>query len=169
MSGNRLCHKLDSITHFYVSPRKNFCKYPFFGHDAVSGPVEDGTFFMAFFSDLGDLHKGFFPQPHLLADFLGFPVNTGGGNVFSKIPEIEYKLSGTYGFDAFGRQKTELPVPVTGMGITFDTMVFHQFCLVDTVFGGAFFFADGNGNYFHKISFCSGVIIIIEIYITMWQ
>jgi hypothetical protein len=152
-SWHLLFHKGYRITHPDGSTGKNFCKHPFFGHDAVSGAVKNGTFFVAFFTDLGDFHKGFLPQPHLLSDFLGFPVNAGGGDIFGKIPELQNKRFGADSINAFSRQKTDLPVPASGMGIPFDAMVFNQFCLVNALLGGAFFFAHGNGNYFHGASF----------------
>jgi hypothetical protein len=84
---------------------------------------------------------------------LVFPVNACGGNVLGKIPEMQNKVFGTHRINAFSCQETELPVPVPGMGIPFDAMVFHQFRLVSAQFGGAFFFAYGNGNYFHNSPF----------------
>jgi hypothetical protein len=145
----RSVYKCDLIAHADGSTGENFSKHPFFWHDTVAGSVKDGAFLMALFADLGDLHQGGIPQPDLLSDFLGFPDNAGGGDILGKIPEIQDKVRGAHGIDTFGCQKTDLPVPVAGMGISLDAMVFQKFCLAHTFFGGALFFADGNGDYFH--------------------
>jgi hypothetical protein len=47
------------------------------------------------------------------------------------------------------------------MGIPLDAVVFHKFCLVHALFGGAFLSADGNGDDFHgQASFFRWVVIM---------
>jgi hypothetical protein len=101
---------------------------------------------MTFFADLCDFHQSIFPQFQASAHRKFPELDAFGGNIFGKIAWIDIETLLTNLRDAFNGQKTDLAMPITGMGIIFKTVILDQSADAYVCFFNAFFGAYGNSN-----------------------
>jgi hypothetical protein len=109
---------------------KNFDKDTLSGHDAVSYLFIYGTAIVTFLADLGDLDQCVFSQFQAGAHRQFPEFDAFGGNIFGKIARIDVKAFFPDLGNTLNSQKTDLAMPITGMGVIFQTVVFHQFARV---------------------------------------
>jgi hypothetical protein len=125
---------------------KNLYKDALSGHDTIPHLFVYGTAIMAFLANLGDFHQCVFSQFQSGAHRQFPEPDAFGGNVFGKITWIDVKtLRPNFG-NAFYSQETDLPVPITGMGIIFQTVIIDKFSGSDICLFDAFFKTNGHGN-----------------------
>jgi len=95
---------------------------PFFGHDAVSGLMVYGTAAVAFLANLGDFNQRL-TNGNPAADRQGDQIDTLSGDVLGKRPGIDIQSQSAHFVDTLFSEQADLPVPVSGMGIAYDTEI----------------------------------------------
>jgi len=137
---------LDAVFRSNSTAFKNLYKDPLSGHDTISHLFVYGTAVMAFLADLGDFHQCVFSQLQAGAHRQFPEFDAFGGNVFGKIAWIDIKtLLSNFG-NAFNGQKTDLAMPITGMGVVFQAVVFNKAAQKYVCFFDAFFETYRYGN-----------------------
>jgi len=137
---------LDTVQWTDVAAFEDLYKDPLSGHHTVSHLFEYGTSVMAFLADLGDFNQCVFSQFQAGAHRQFPKFDAFGGNIFCKIAWIDVKpLLSNLG-NTFDGQKTDLAMPITGMGVVFQAVIFNQMALRYICFFNAFFETYGYGH-----------------------
>lgn len=137
---------LDAVCRSNSAAFKNLYKDPLSGHDTISHLFVYGTAVMAFLADLGDFHQCVFSQLQAGAHRQFPEFDAFGGNVFGKITWIDVKTLLPNLGNAFKSQKTDLAMPITGMGVVFQAVVFNKAAQKYVCFFDAFFETYRYGN-----------------------
>jgi hypothetical protein len=111
---------------------------PFPGHDAIPHTLKNLTMFVAFLANLGHL------QDHFSAAKDGTYRETGKiypvyHQVFPKGSVLNLRPQGAEILDFFMGQETYLSVPITGMGVSFKSVLYHKRRGSHVFFGCPFF------------------------------
>jgi hypothetical protein len=118
----------------------------FAGHHAVADLMKDLTASMAGLADLGDREPDLVAEVEPGADGQLPKAQPGGGHVFSEITGRHIHAGRLNFGNALDAQQTNLTVPVGGMGIACQAVIYDKPAGVDIAFFLTFGFAHGEGD-----------------------
>jgi hypothetical protein len=101
---------------------------------------------MAYLSKLGD-NQFRLPDCQVCTYPEAGQVESFGSDIFSKIAGHHVQPLGSHGLDAFLSQKTNLPMPFTGMSIIFQTKIGDEPGRCNVFFSYAFTVTNGDCSY----------------------
>jgi hypothetical protein len=143
----------NGVSRFNRATLKNSNKYPFPGHDTVSGQPINGAPVMTDLADLGNLDQRFRAYPQPGPDGQGRQIQSLGSEVFGEGPGSNLQAQILHLFYAFHSQQADLTVPGAPMGITLQSEIFQEHPVGDIFFGHPFLIANGNSYDFHLFLF----------------
>lgn len=100
-------------------------KHTFSRHDAVAGNCTDGTYFVAFFSDLGDLQNYTLADPQPVPDDELIQIQPPRDDILREGALCKLGQFFLHPVDALGGQQRDLTVPLTGVCVAGYTPVCH--------------------------------------------